>query len=322
MKKWILALLLLTLGGTVGLFSQDLDVFTQREIEMGNRRVERWSQFLSELPPPSNEENLDIEELALAVSSLNLNFRPKGIWRGEEVNELYWQARRRLLAHEGHATHFVDQIIKIHERLEADETNWPLARSRIAIPINRLKDMPSHDAVTGLMPLLEMQSNWVGNRFYGREQILYRGQRPDDGSLTIAGMASLALSEMGIIDGAPKTVTLPNGQKLQGLVDGDFLVVAWKEWWQEVVDGKRTFGFEGDPNRYNHLGIIEALPTGGSAPNPLKQSPKPSPALEIQPQTKGTPPRSPSWFYWALGILIGFGVLLLASKVRKRASGA
>ena len=316
MKKWFLSLSLLMLGGIDVLFSQESNTYSQREIEMGNRRVERWSQFLSELPPPSDEENLDIEELALAVSSLNLNIRPKDVWRAEEVHDLYWQARRRLLAHEGHATHFVDQIIEIHERLEADETNWPLARSRIAIPINHLKDMPSHEAVTSLMPLLEMQSNWVGNRFYGREQILYRGQKPNDGSLTIAGMASFALSEMGIIDGAPQTVTLPNGQEVGGM--SDFLVIAWKEWWQEVVDGKRTFGFEGDPNRYNHLGIVAALPTGGSAPNPLKQSPHPSPPLKIQPQTKGTHSSSPSWIYWTLGILIGFGLILLGLKARKR----
>ncbi|MDP0491123.1 MAG: hypothetical protein Q7Q71_08770, partial [Verrucomicrobiota bacterium JB023] len=237
--------------------------FSQIEIESGNQLISDSSEFLVELSKRQSLSGSDLEKLALIVVGFGPEHYSEDRWRAGEMHQIYWKARHQLLSNESHAKHFANKIIAIHRSLERDETNWPLARSRVHHPIECLKSMPSHESVVELVSLLDMQSNWYGNRFFGREQILFKGQKPNGSSASIAGMAASALYEIGIEDGASKVCTLNSGQTLQlnHGVQGDFFVHEWKKWWQEVVDGKRTFGFEGDPRRYNHLGVVKIRET-------------------------------------------------------------
>ena len=288
----------------------------QGDIDEGDRKVSKWGDFLEKLPENESLSNSDLEKLALMISSSGPNHYSADRWRSDEVHNLYWKARERLLAQEGHATYFAEKIIAIHERLEADETNWPLANGRARLAMNKLDDMPSHECVVELANLLEMQSNWFGNRFFGREQVLYKGQKQHDQMPTIAGMAASALYKLGIEDGAANSVTLDNGQivRREGGLDGDFFVPVWKEWWQEVVDGKRTFGFEGDPARYNHLGVVnvqkEIEENSQVSEFPSNKS------LSVTSETVEEKPRSLTWLYWILGVVILGGVakLILGSR--------
>lgn len=292
----------------------------QGDIDEGDRKVTKWSNFLEKLPENENLSGSDLEKLALMVSSSGPNHYSADRWRSDEVYGLYLKARERLLAQEGHATYFAEKIIAIHERLEADEINWPLARGRAQLAVNKLDDMPSHECVVALMDLLEMQSNWFGNRFFGREQTLFKGQKPNDQSASIAGMAASALYEIGIEDGAPKVSTLNNGQivQLEHGLGGDFFVHEWEKWWQEVVDGKRTFGFKGDPRRYNHLGVVEIREASGKKGETNLSASKPQVKGLESSQTKN--PRSLSWLYWMLGTLISGGIGVLVWNHRNSSS--
>ena len=294
----------------------------QGDIDEGDRKVSKWGDFLEKLPENESLSNSDLEKLALMISSSGPNHYSADRWRSDEVHNLYWKARERLLAQEGHATYFAEKIIAIHERLEADETNWPLANGRARLAMNKLDDMPSHECVVELANLLEMQSNWFGNRFFGREQILFNGQKPNDQLSSIAGMAASALYEIGIEDGAPKISALNNGQivQLEHGLGGDFFVHEWKKWWQEVVDGKRTFSFEGDPRRYNHLGVIEAREISSKKSETKLSASKP-PVEDLE-SSRVKNPRSLSWLYWILGSLILGGVSVIVWNGRKSSSAS
>lgn len=286
------------------------------EIEDGNWRVEKWSKFLEGLSADKPLSASDLEQLAIFVSSNSPKDYSQDRSRSVEIHKLHKEGLTRLLEHKGHAEHFANRIISIHERLEQDETNWPLAWSRVHHPMRCLQRMPSHECVVELTNLLDMQSNWFGNRFFGREQILFKGQKPNDQSASIAGLAASALYEIGIEDGAPKVSTLDNGQivQLEHGLGGDFFVHEWRKWWQEVVDGKRTFGFEGDPRRYNHLGVVKIRDTSGKKSETKLFARKPQVKDLDYSQIKN--PRSLSWLYWMLGVLIlgGLGVLVWNSR--------
>ena len=270
------------------------------EIEDGNWRIEKWSKFLEGLSADKPLSASDLEQLAILVSSNSPKNYSQDWSRSVEVHKLHKEGLTRLLEHKGHAKHFANKVISIHKRLERDETNWPLAWSRVHQPMRSLKSMPSHECVVELTNLLDMQSNWFGNRFFGREQVLFKGQKPNDQSASIAGMAASALYEIGIEDGAPKASTLNNGQivQLEHGLGGDFFVHEWQKWWQEVVDGKRTFGFEGDPRRYNHLGVVVIRETSSKKSEAKLSASKL--LVEGSESSRVKNPQSPQWLYCCL----------------------
>ena len=110
---------------------------------------------------------------------------------------------------------------------------------------------------------------------------------------SLAGWAAESLSTLGI-DSAPH-------RRVHGYPDLD--VPKWKEWWKEVQDGELTFGFKGDPKRYNYLGVVRedgsVIPLQSKFGNIEKQTEK----LQVSSE-----PKPPSWIYWVLGTLIFVGV--------------
>lgn len=294
--------------------SQSPEGYSESDIEFENKRISSTKQFLDSLDE-NNLSDEQLETLALKVSSLRPS-RSAIRWRQEELDELYVQAKERILRHEGHADHFVSKIRKTHAQLESydPKMNWSLANREISKSTRFLSAIPSHESVVGLASLLNMQENWWGQQMHnGKKPKIYRGQSGNNAS-SIAGYAAAALYKLELDGGASAVWTLQKGNFAGEIVEynlenqsatADELVGCWKIWWQEVIDGERTFGFKGDTKRYNHIGVV--LNDGSVLP--LKSVSNNFPTESKN--TKAKPQSKPDlWIYWLLGILICGGAAL------------
>lgn len=240
-SKLLMALVaLIQIGSTNG--GSFEDQFHERMLEVG------WKQSLMELERYTSNEQRYILERAL------LSFGPDPIPREPERQANFKKAQSILLSAPGHAKYYQDKIDKMRAellahwqkppeerlRIEEESQNYPSEAeylSDIAISINTLRFMPSAETVSVLGYFLNDPVGRDGMSILGRS--LHRG---DSGPhLSNAELATDVIRDLGI-EQPPfrdnKSVITPAE------------IDAWKDWWNEVKSGKRTYRFIGSSVEY------------------------------------------------------------------------
>jgi len=245
MKKLILLLTLIAIipvgSANGGSFE---DQFHEHMLEVG------WKQSLIELDRYSTGEQRYILERAL------LAFGPDSIPRTPERQANFEKAQSTLLSIPGHAKYYQDKIEKMRaELLEnskktreeiiqmhidgkkvLDEPNY-LSDSEVAL--RTLKFMPSAETVSVLGHFLNDPVGRDGKSLLGHPL-----SNPGDDfgpRLSHAEVATEMIRALGIEH--------PPFRDSKGTITPEE-IDAWKDWWNEVKDGKRTYRFIGSKIEY------------------------------------------------------------------------
>jgi hypothetical protein len=216
-----------------------------------------WSRCLSELNQHSADERRHILEKALLSFGRDVPPRQPERQRNFEI------AQAALLATPGHAQYYQGKIeamraealsnakktddelfeMQANDQEVVNEWSYSSYCGTTAFPI--LAQMPSPETVAVLGHFLNDPEGRDGKKITGRAVV-----RSTGASLTInAEGAAKAIRNLGI-DHPP--FKAPVGREREGLSEGE--VDAWKDWWNEVKDGKRTYRFIGSNIEYGPNG--------------------------------------------------------------------
>lgn len=222
------------------------DQFHERLMEIG------WKQSLLELDRYSSNEQRYI--LGRALHAFGSDQIPRDPARQESLEK----AQSVLLATPGHAKYYQDKIESLHAEVLADSKLSQEERMKMqdagksptypgdyedfrssAFPVLGL--LPSSESVAVLGHFLNDPEGLDGNNMFGR-RIAKSDFVPYPAN---AGAAVIALRKLGIE--RPPIPTSPYA----GSDDYETAEVdAWKGWWNEVKDGKRTYRLIGSPIEY------------------------------------------------------------------------
>ena len=218
------------------------DQFHERMLEIG------WTRSLAEFNRYSTDEQRYILERAL------LAFGPDPIPRETERQANFEKAQTSLLAIPGHAKYYQDKIDKMRAELLANSKKSDEERNRLqseghdvldestylsdtGIAIRTLRVLPSAETVSVLGyflndPVLRDGKTLLGNRLIPGDYTPHRSN---------AELATDDIRQLGIEH--------PPFKDFKGVITPDE-IDAWKDWWNEVKDGKRTYRFIGSKVEY------------------------------------------------------------------------
>lgn len=219
------------------------DQFHEHMLEVG------WKQSLMELDRYTSDEQRYILERAL------LSFGPDPIPREPERQANFEKAQSVLLSAPGHAKYYQDKINKMrdellaatklsHEeqlRMEEEGQEIPHEPSYLGdtqIAIRTLKYMPSAETVSVLGYFLNDPVGRDGKSFLGSPLKLPGDSGP---YLSNAEIATEVIRVLGIEQ--------PPFKDNKGVIT-PAEIDAWKDWWNEVKSGKRTYRFIGSSVEY------------------------------------------------------------------------
>jgi len=248
--------------------------------------MERWSYLAShsdEMPPETRIEILS----HLLGNENNPNYTPEQIEVAVRITGI-------LLDTPGHAEHFGKQIDAAFEGMFSLDENG----ERIGVPgwghffevrmrnLQILEMLPSIETVRVLGEMLD-------NDYAPESSSEYVGPHN-----SLDKLAGASLSRLGIAN-APTPPSAHSGETEANLP-------AWKQWYAEVKEGRRTFGFIGDPVDYDLRG-----PSKRGEVVPTERGPKRNAET---PQGKTTPVRTEKTSKGDLPYIFG-GLFLLAGII-------
>lgn len=161
----------------------------------------------------------------------------------DEQKTVFNRAQNLLLATPGHAIYFTSRLEKSKQAMLADEISYheyTKAQENLSV----LAFLPSPETVAELGKLL--------NDPVGRDGKILGGGNvwEGDGWLPVNCLIALSCLERLPIENGPKLV--------KGDVDVEVFtgVDKWKDWWNEVKAGKKTYRFVGSPIEYGPDGPV------------------------------------------------------------------
>jgi hypothetical protein len=179
---------------------------------------------------------------------------------------VFHAAQAALLSIPGHAKYYQDKIDKMRDELLAnsrrtseelknmqdaghDVLDEPTYLSETAIAIRTLRFMPSAETVSVLGYFLNDPVGRDGKTFLGTSLKMEGDTGP---RLSNAHVATDSIRVLGI--------ERPPFNDSKGTITPEE-IDAWKDWWNEVKDGKRTYRFIGSPIEYGPDGpaVKEAI---------------------------------------------------------------
>ena len=212
----------------------------------GNTWYEKWNNVLNTVDTLSVDERMDLLEKAV-------NLGRDGPLSGEH-KEIFDRAQAILLSSPGHAKYYQDKIDKMRAELLANSKKTPEERKNMqdeghdvldestylsdtGIAIRTLRFLPSAETVSVLGyflndPVLRDGKTLLGNRLIPGDYTPHRSN---------AELATDDIRQLGIEH--------PPFKDSKGVITPDE-IDAWKDWWNEVKDGKRTYRFIGSKVEY------------------------------------------------------------------------
>jgi hypothetical protein len=281
---------------------------TQRELD-AIASLEVWKKQMvdANAKPPA-------EQIALYGGIV---LRLGGPWSFYPVDEkwpVYQEAQKKLLSIPGHAEYFANKLFDAYGKSKdpfLDEGCHDL----LSLTCDTLAQMPSEETVRMAGRMLE----YTGDVPSPQRLAELKEKLRTPGSVSATRMAPYA---------AGLFARLPiehSPQRFRGLDGPTGDEAVWKQWWQEVKDGKRRYRFEGTE---------EWLPKDSPAPPPgMKRPPKddrlpgghndagsalPGPAGGV---ADGTQPESAPVWPWVAGIAALTGAAVWWTKRRKGSGG-
>lgn len=207
----------------------------------------KWeSGMLSAVSNQANQpKEQAIQNLGTWVMQLSQQGTPNWETGGRSV---FHAAQAALLAIPGHAEYYRDQINGARERMEAalnpgNDADYATARHALSDEVmygfRTLEQLPSVETVRVLGECLSDERGYVKVTLDNpNEKQRYQSVKHSP----VYRKAALALAALPIV-GKPGTPRMEFG--------GPEDTAAWKQWYEEIKDGKRTFRFEGDPVEYD-----------------------------------------------------------------------
>lgn len=183
----------------------------------------------------------------------------------DEQRAIFDKAQSALLAIPGHATYYQDQIEKNRELAKKNESLPEEEKTRLrregkwvgAADYDTIRNdafivlgfLPSPQAVAVLGNFLEDPEGRDGINMLGYPM------ESSDASVTPcnAGCATQAIRKLGI---EKPPFREPHANPHNGIFDGE--IDAWKDWWNEVKAGRRTYRFTGSSVEYGPDGPIRS----------------------------------------------------------------
>lgn len=179
-----------------------------------------------------------MEILAAAAKIKNLNPTPEQL-------EISSRGKSMLLAIPGHARFFRDRLEQKKQDMLAGRDNYfEYTKAQEALSI--LAYLPSPETVAVLGELIGDPVGRDGKALGGGK--IWEG----DGWLPVNSQIALACFEALPIENGPKLQQSDFGEENFEGVD------KWKDWWNEVKAGKRTYRFVGSPIEYGPDGPVAA----------------------------------------------------------------
>lgn len=229
------------------------DDWYERWSTAGNNWSERWSKTMDSIDEFKPDERIEILGRALGVAN-------KGGLNDEE-RPIFYRAQSMLLSIPGHAKYYQDKIesmrievlanakksddeifeMQLKDQEVVNAGTYERYGAMIAFPTLGL--MPSAEAVAVLGHFLNDPEGRNGKTLLGHN----RSNPGDDfGPHPINSEgATNAIRNLGIEHPPFKA---PVGREREGLQEGE--VEAWKNWWNDVNEGRRTYRFIGSPIEY------------------------------------------------------------------------
>jgi len=219
------------------LFSDASVSANDRQEWLSERR--KWIERAETVKDP-----ITIESLSRIIRGVGRNLDRAS----EEGRDLFEQSRSLLISIPGHAEYYRDRINGARERMETllaagDEGNYPRARYELSNEVmygfETLQQLPSVETVQVLGEFLYDERGYVNVTLEDpSEKQRYESSKHSP----VYRRSAEALAALPIVGKLE-----PPRMELGGPDD----TKAWKQWYQEIKDGKRTFRFEGDPVEYD-----------------------------------------------------------------------
>lgn len=200
-----------------------------------------WFQRRSSDLEDALKAQIDSERIPLLANFM-------GMARGkmdDEQSVLFYRAQAALLATPGHAKYFTNLLEQKKQDMLADKASYhDYTEAQEALAVLAYLQSPETVAVLGEL---------VGDPV-GRDGKLLGGGAVWDGDGWFPVNCQIALScfEALPIENGPKLTKDDFGATNFSGVD------KWKEWWEEVKAGKRTYRFKGSPIEYGPDGPVSA----------------------------------------------------------------
>ncbi len=202
----------------------------------GSSWYEKWTKTLDSLNEFSENDRMEI----LAAASKIRNLNPT-----REQQEISSRARKTLISIPGHAKYFTNRLEKSKKDLQTGIISYH-EYTKAQESLSVLAFLPSPETVSELGKLLNDPVGRDGKTLGGGD--VWEG----DGWLPVNCQIALSCLESLPIENGP--------QLIKGDVDIEVFIGVdkWKDWWDEVKTGKRTYRFVGSPIEYGPDGPVPA----------------------------------------------------------------
>lgn len=206
----------------------------------GNTWYEKWNNVLNAVDSIPRDEKIEILGKAAALGT-----DPR---MDEEKREIFDRAQAALLAIPGHAEYYRDRINSTREKMEAalaagNQADYQTYRHQLSDEImygfETLSQLPSVETVRVLGEFLFDERGYVKMPLDNTTEKQRYDSIKHGPVYRISAKSLAALPIVGRLE--------PPRMEFGGPED----TKAWKQWYQEIKDGKRTFRFEGDPTEYD-----------------------------------------------------------------------
>ena len=245
MKFKILTIFLLLSVALGGAEIEAISAEKLREIQKGIQQMRELLLQAPNLPPDEA-----IPRLGVAVEKTSHN----RIYKFPERAELHEQLEQALIAIPGHAEYYRNKINLAQEKLdEAIERSKASGTNQTG----NLKSLLRVEQNNGFAMLRELPSpetiRVLGEMLYDERGVIRKEKASEDTDAFLmqtptSQLAASLLSEM---------IENPPGIDLPGTYFSD--LTPWKNWYQQVKAGNRTYRFKGDPTEYDLNGIASAV---------------------------------------------------------------
>lgn len=268
--------------------------------EAGSTWYDKWDKTLKSLDRFSKSERIEI--LASASKIRNLDQTP-------QQDEIAKRAQKTLMDIPGHARYFTNLLEQKKQDMLANKVSYheyTLAQEALSV----LAYLPSPETVTELGKLISDPIGRDGKLLGGGD--VWEG----DGWFPVNCQIALRCFDALPIENGPKLTNDDFGAENFSGVD------KWKDWWEEVKAGKRTYRFKGSPIEYGPDGPVSTKELEGRQHDRQRDNVSAGTSGSKK-QEENTPANLDSRWRWAawLGTAMASILLLIAaSKVFRKPS--